>query len=381
MADSLTELVIKLLKNGFHYRYLKMTGKAGRPQALSLEITHRCIARCIMCNIWKIPHHIQDLPLNDWLQLLSSPLFSELRELDVTGGEPFLRKDLPDLFSGITDLKRKNLAYLRSVALTTNGILTERILEDTEEIIQRLRDASIDLVMVCAMDAVGGVHDKIRNYPDAWNKVHQTVQGLVKLRESFPNLVIGLKTTVLPINIDQLDQISNYAQSYGLFTIISPCIITGGRYLNRERAGDLAFSRKDREKMIEFFHTETFRWGYHREALIAYLKTGVMKKPCSCGFNYLFIRSNGDLFLCPLISISSGNVKEKNVEALFHSEVSDGFRRKVGRHPECRECTEPGLERYALPYEGFTYLSWLFKMGRTDFLECHRHMGLDKYFL
>jgi len=236
------------------------------------------------------------------------------------------------------------------------------------------------LIVVCAMDAVGEIHDKIRNYKDAWSRVNETIEGLIRLRETFPNMIIGLKTTVLPINIGELGKIAHYADSKGLFTIISPCIITKGRYLNPDRADDLVFSRIDIEKMVAFYQDKMFQWSYHANSMVRYLKTGQMKKPCSCGFNYFFIRSNGELFLCPLINNSFGNIKEIPIKELLFSERATRFRRMVGNYPDCQECTEPGLERYALPYEGFTYLSLLMKMGKDKFLQLHHHMGLDKYF-
>jgi MoaA/NifB/PqqE/SkfB family radical SAM enzyme len=380
MIDFTFKLASQLFKNGIRFQYLKWTGKPGRPQAVSLEITHDCIAKCIMCNIWKIPHEVPNLSMDDWIHFLSSDFFSDLRELDVTGGEPFVRKDLLDLFIGVCELKQSNLKALKSIAITTNGFLTRRVLEYTEEILQRLGDKHIDLVMVCAMDAIGEIHEKIRNYPDAWSKVNETIQGLKRLREKFSNLIIGLKTTILPINVGELESLAKYANSNGLFSIISPCIITDARYLNPDRADDLVFGQEDIEKMIKFYESERFRWSYHRDVLVQCFKTGVMKKPCSCGFNYFFVRSTGELFLCPLINISFGNIKETPVKDLFFSEKASQFRRKIGKFPECRRCTEPGLERYALPYEGFTFLSLLLKMGKRNFFQLYRHMGLDKYF-
>ncbi|MBE9505002.1 MAG: SPASM domain-containing protein, partial [Proteobacteria bacterium] len=133
-------------------------------------------------------------------------------------------------------------------------------------------------------------------------------------------------------------------------------------------------------EMIEFYESEAFRWSYHRDTLVEFFKKGVTKKPCSCGFNYFFVRSTGELFLCPLVNISMGNIKETRLRHLFFSEKASQFRQNVGKFAECRRCTEPGLERYALPYEGFTYLSLLLKKGRREFLQLHQHMGLDKYF-
>jgi MoaA/NifB/PqqE/SkfB family radical SAM enzyme len=380
MANDTTRLAIRLLKNGIRFQYLKNTGKPGRPQALSLEITHECIARCIMCNIWQISRDVPNLPADQWVKLLSSDLFADLRELDITGGEPFIKKDLPDLFAGICELKKTSLKALKSIAVTTNGLLTEKVLTHTEKILPKLQKKNLELVMVCAMDAVGNIHDKIRNYKNAWLKVNETIEGLIKLKEKYPNLIIGLKTTILPINIDELENIARYAASKELFTIISPCIITKARYLNSDRVDRLVFSKEDIEKMTRFYQSEMFRWSYHTDTLVPYLKTGMMKKPCSCGFNYFFVRSNSDLFLCPLINHSIGNINETPVTELYLSEKASRFRRRVGHYPECRECTEPGLERYALPFEGFTYLSILLRMGKEKFLQLHRHMGLDKYF-
>jgi MoaA/NifB/PqqE/SkfB family radical SAM enzyme len=104
MTNDLYAIAARLFLNGLKYRYRKITGRPGLPQAVSLEITHRCIARCIMCNIWRIPDTEPELSTNDWLKLLSSNLFRDLRELDITGGEPFILDDISRLFSGICEL-------------------------------------------------------------------------------------------------------------------------------------------------------------------------------------------------------------------------------------------------------------------------------------
>ena len=373
-------LAAKLVVNGAYFRYLKYRGKPGKPTAVSIEITHDCIAKCVMCNIWKIPRDVAKLSVDQWLRFLASPLFSNLRELDITGGEPYLVKDLPDLFSGICALKHKNMKALQSIAITTNGILTRQVLAYTEAILQSLNACNIELVVACAVDAVGPVHDKVRRVKDAWSKVHATIQGLIKIRTKFPNLVLGLKTTILPVNVDALDKIADYAAANDLFTIISPCIITRGRYLNPERADDLAFDGQHIDKMLRFYQKGRSLWRYHNDQMIRFLETGTVKKPCTCGFNYFFIRYNGTVLLCPLIDIPIGNVMESKLEDLLSSRKASRVRRRIGRFPECRRCTEPGLERFSLPYEGWTYLAVLMKMEPETFFQMHRHMGLDKHF-
>ena len=85
------------------------------------------------------------------------------------------------------------------------------------------------------------------------------------------------------------------------------------------------------------------------------------------------------MFLCPLINQSLGNVIQRPLAKLFLSEEAKRFRKQVGRFPECRDCTEPGVERVSLPREGFAYLSLLFRLGSKDFMELHHHLGLEKY--
>jgi len=373
------QIVRKLVYNGIRHRLLKSTGKPHRLEAISLEITHRCICRCSMCNIWQIPPQVPDLELADWLELLSSPELRGLREMDLTGGEPFLRQDLGQLLQGICDLQPTNFPRLRTLAITSNGILTDRILERTREIIGPLRDRGIDLVLACGMDAAGDLHDRIRNYPGAWKKLQETVSGLQSIRKSHANLVLGIKTTVVPLNTPELDKIADYAQANDLFTIISPRIITANRFGNSDREADLRFSSEDLDALIRFYESPRFAWSGHREALLGFLKTGCIKKPCSAGFNTLFVRYNGEVFSCPVLPVSLGNIRERPLGDLYRSSVADRFRKEVGDFPECKACTEPGLERIAWPFEGFTFLRLLPRMGPENFCRLARHMGLDKY--
>ncbi len=379
-ARVIDPIPIRLAARGIRYRWLKALGRPGKPEALSLEVTRRCIARCVMCNIWRMPPTSTELSADDWLRLLSSPIMSEIKELDITGGEPFLKRDLVDLLMGIGRLKRDHLRRLASVAITTNGFLTDTVLRSVRDVIAPLDAAGVGLVFACGLDAVGATHERIRNVKGGWRKLDATIRGLTALRRQFPSLVLGIKTTVSRYNINELAAVCRYADDHGLFTIISPYILTANRYANLERASALAFSEEDLRTLREFYRTARFRWSDYGNEIRRYLDTGRMEKPCSAGFNYFFIRSTGELYPCPIIDAPLGNVRDAPIASLIRSPAAARFRKAVGRHPECRDCTEPGLERYALPFEGFYYLRRRIALGRAEFRSLHRHMGLDKYF-
>jgi molybdenum cofactor biosynthesis enzyme MoaA len=94
-----------------------------------------------MCNIWRSPSDLPEFSAAEWLSLLDSPLLARLKELDITGGEPFLRSDLPELLVGMARLKGETLPQLRSIAITTNGFLTRQILGRIAELEQEHFDA------------------------------------------------------------------------------------------------------------------------------------------------------------------------------------------------------------------------------------------------
>ena len=361
------------------YRYCRLTGASCRPQAISLEITHFCMGRCVMCNIWRIPASVKDLPLDSWLGLLQSSVLRDLREIDITGGEPFLRKDLPRLLECITELRGRHLTRLRGVAITTNGFLTRRILRMTEQLLPLFRNQDLDLVFACAMDGIGAVHDKIRGVPGMWARQDATIQGLCRLRESYPNLFIGLKTTVLPLNVSELARIADYADSRGLFTIVSPGIFTGNRYDNLDNEKDLCFSGRDWNAFASFLHSERFRWNIHRRILLEYIQRGRVEKPCTAGFNYFFVRSNGEVYPCPLIRFSIGNIDVHSLEWMVNNGKAKSFRKKSQTYLQCQVCTEPGIERYALPLEGWGLIRHCLHLKPADFWQVYEHMGLNKY--
>ena len=375
-----SRIVGKLIYNALRYRVLKFTGWPAHLESLSLEITHRCICRCVMCNIWKIPNDVPDLPLSDWTGLLTSPECRTLRELDITGGEPFLREDLASFLTWVARAKSAYFPQLKTVAITTNGILTDKILNVTNEVVDLLAEQGIDLVLVCGLDSVDELHDKIRNLKNAWQKLSTTITALESLREKHSNLVLGVKTTIIPANVCKLDKISSFAEEHGLFTIVSPRIITANRFGNQDLKDDLSFSDEDYQLMRQFYEGPAFAWSGHRQAMLNYLTTGEVDKPCSAGFNTLFVRHTGEVFPCPLIPISLGNLKQERLADMLSSTQAAQFRRNIKTYPECKTCTEPGLERISWTFEGLTCLRQLIAMGFKDFERLAQHMGLNKYF-
>jgi len=65
----------------------------GSPLVLTFSITNRCNSRCKTCNIWKIPAEESEELSLDEIELIFKSM-DKLYFLNISGGEPFLRKDL-----------------------------------------------------------------------------------------------------------------------------------------------------------------------------------------------------------------------------------------------------------------------------------------------
>ncbi len=80
--------------------------KASMPTDVSVITTYRCQMRCKMCNIWKYPSNVKkEISPKDLEKL------PKLKFANVTGGEPFQRRDLEDIIISII-YKGRTCSYL-----------------------------------------------------------------------------------------------------------------------------------------------------------------------------------------------------------------------------------------------------------------------------
>ncbi|MFZ2445258.1 MAG: radical SAM protein [Syntrophobacteraceae bacterium] len=134
----------EMLIGGYKFfRYLAIGGLF----FINLEVTKRCNAHCNFCDYWKEkpPKELKDY----------TPVVAKLKPLSVgiTGGEPLLREDLPDLIASL----RRNFGFLH-ISLITNGSLLTR-----EKGLDLWR-AGLDELAI-SLDYLDGRHDEGRGLP------------------------------------------------------------------------------------------------------------------------------------------------------------------------------------------------------------------------
>ena len=95
---------------------------------LRISVTDRCNLRCVYCmpeeGIEQLPHE-QILTFDEIERVCRISTELGISKIKLTGGEPLVRKGLPDLLGKI-----KRIPGIEQVTLTTNGILLKNQLDE-----------------------------------------------------------------------------------------------------------------------------------------------------------------------------------------------------------------------------------------------------------
>ena len=111
-----------------------------RPHAGHFIVTFKCNLKCVGCGSWKVTDH-NDLSVDEWRNVFRQ--MSSLDLVKILGGEPFVRKDIADILVAV---REEVDPYI--LQLTTNGMLTNRLVGTLEEITGQVCSCRF-LLMVC----------------------------------------------------------------------------------------------------------------------------------------------------------------------------------------------------------------------------------------
>lgn len=185
------------------------------PINITFSITRRCQSRCGTCLIWKAG----ELPEMD-LEAIEKAFRSIgwTYFFNVSGGEPYLRKDLPE----IVRLACRHL-HPAVIHIPTNALMPERIEQATREMLEIIEAESPGTVLTVkpSFDGIGARHDEIRGVPGNFDKLLDTLGRLEALRSGHPALHVGVGTVVSRFNAGELDGVIEYARGLGVDTYIN----------------------------------------------------------------------------------------------------------------------------------------------------------------
>jgi MoaA/NifB/PqqE/SkfB family radical SAM enzyme len=175
---------------------------------LILFVTGQCNARCHHCFYWEhLGSTHAGLPLDEIEKIAAR--MPKFRTLLLSGGEPTLRKDLPELV-GVFFRHNK----IRTVSIPTNGLLPDRIASLAEQV--AAIDVGLRVNFNLSIDGFAETHDGIRGVAGNFANSLATIHQLRQVAARKPNLHVLVNTVICADNYEEVVAFARYVQSESL---------------------------------------------------------------------------------------------------------------------------------------------------------------------
>lgn len=276
-----------------------------------IGVTYRCNAHCAMCHIWKHPTEPEDEIRIEHLEKLPEMAFA-----NITGGEPFLRKDIEEIVEVIGKKSKR-------VVISTNGYFTERIVD----LARRHRDIGIRI----SIEGLPKANDELRGIADGFDRGLRTLLALrhIGLRD------IGFGITVSDRNVKDLTELYELAEA--MRVEFATAVVHNSYYFHK-----MDNVIEDKEAMSEEFgklvrrllksnRVKNWYRAYFNHGVRNYIAGGRRFLPCGAGTDLFYVDPVGEVRPCNAMEVTMGNIKEKSFEEIWTGEEAKKIREMVSK--------------------------------------------------
>jgi MoaA/NifB/PqqE/SkfB family radical SAM enzyme len=312
------------------------------PISLVHFVTKNCNARCTHCFIdFDDPKTFADELTVEEIDRVTRRIGWQLRNVNLTGGEPFLRKDL-------FEIARSYLTNtgIRSVYITTNGYYTERTADFLERYLSAGYDRDHTLFFSVSVDDLPGGHDENRRVKGLFQRAMDTLRlvGRYRDRRIFGNVNL----TVIPANYRRIGEIYDYlVNEHGVRAFTTTIMREEGvaridvnlraelgrayRDLNARIRRDLLAGRIlgfDGTALGDVVDAKNL---VMREQIEKAFESGRFISTCYAGEVFLVLEANGNVRPCEVLPDVMGNVRAADYDlgAVWRSATARRTRRFI----------------------------------------------------
>jgi MoaA/NifB/PqqE/SkfB family radical SAM enzyme len=302
------------------------------PSFLTFSVNNYCNQRCKTCNIWEnnpIEEKKRELKLNEIERIFSQ--FPKIFWLTITGGEPFLRRDLVEIVKIAYEKSKVNL-----LTITTNGSLPDIIERDVKEILKSCKN--LTLIVNVSIDGDKRLHDKIRGVKGSFDKAAETIEKLKKINNR--RLIVGINSVISIFNVGKLYDLLNVVRK------LSPDSFDFSIAQNREKLSNLNLNISPLSIMLGENFLDLVRYSLERrKGVISMIKNFIRlrfyqyilnpslmnNKPNFEGIASVYILSDGRLTFSEVFLLEVGNLRyhKFGLSKLLFSKVANKYRKYV----------------------------------------------------
>jgi len=292
--------------------------------------------KCEHCFYWTSLNQRDDLTVQEIVELSRS--LGRLENLNLSGGEPFLRKEFAEI---CVQFIRQN--QVRQIYVPTNGYFTDKIIAAVSGVLEN-KDLEL-FACELSLDGMPEFHDHFRVAKNSFQKSMETYDALAQLQERDPRLRIHAISTATNVNIGEIKKLTTYLyERCPQMDHHNLAIIRGDR-----KNPDLAAPLLDEYRKLYAYMRrlwsprETGRYGAIVEPMLQWTKTQTLKEkrqvvPCNAGRLSVVVYANGDVSLCE-IHKPIGNLRTKSFPEIWKSIEAKELRQSISNR-ECYCTTE-----------------------------------------
>jgi radical SAM protein with 4Fe4S-binding SPASM domain len=313
-----------ILKSIFHKRY---------PASLIHFVTYRCNACCSHCFIDFDNSATSRNELNlEEIKKIARGIKGIVYNVNLTGGEPFLREDLQkivDAYYSIADVK--------SIYISTNGSYARHAIKLAEHV--KAYHPKKDLTISISIDHLPAIHDKNRGLSGLCRKALNLYSQIEALKSDKIKGVVNI--TIALFNMGDVKEIYKYLKKNGV-KAITVGAIRKKRITLRESSGILrAYMEIDlllrAEKKSGNLGRNTFgnliysKNAVMREEIIKTIMENRYISPCYAGKLTGVIYPDGTVYPCEMLESCMGSLREygHDLKRVWDSKDAREIRKKI----------------------------------------------------
>ena len=313
-------------------RHARITRKAYQhlpsPPFLILFINSICNMKCEHCFYWESLNRRDDLTRDELFALSDS--LGQIENLNLSGGEPFLRKE----FSEITRRFIQN-NQVRQIYVPTNGWYTEKTVHEVRE---TLKEKALEIFAVeLSLDGMAEFHDHFRGAPGSFERAMRTYDALVEVQREDARLRIHSISTATDVNMEEIQRLSTHLFDRCPNMDHHNLAIIRGDRKNRSLQGPNLKRYQDLYAYIRrlWESRETGRYGSIVEPMLQWAKVETVQRqtqviPCLAGKLSAVVYANGDVSVCE-IHKPLGNLRQHSFWEIWNSPEANNLRASIGR--------------------------------------------------
>lgn len=315
-----------------------------KPLYVKMKVFYGCNLKCEMCNHWRETRE-PPVPSDRFKEVLNELAELGTKKIHISGGEPMLRPQVPDMVEQASALGIK-------VTMTTNGTLIDKAKA------KRLVEGGLRGVNISIDSPIRKTHEKIRGVEGSFKATAKAVE-LFRRYKHKGKLTIRINTVVSRTNYQTLETLPDLAHELGADGInLIPVDDHCGEILSMRKKDIAIFNTEIAPKIAEralelglivsdedafpFGRTDSeIRLGRAGRYAFGYYD----RHPCYAPWTHSLIDFNGNVYVCCMTRERIpplGSIRNQSFKEIWEGAAYRQIRLKM--HPPalaaCRRCDD-----------------------------------------